>query len=435
MAKTFLGRIFDIQDTTDVERTVTSITKGSALKGFNVWILICSSILASIGLDVNSTAVIIGAMLISPLMNPILGVGLSLGINDRDLFIKALRNLAMATLFSLLASTFYFLVTPLGSITSELAARTKPTLLDVLVALFGGIAGIISSSRKESNNAIPGVAIATALMPPLCTAGFGIATGNWMYFLGAFYLFFINAVFISLSTYLIVKYLKFPLKEYVNSRTRKRYARLSAVLVALVLLPSVYFLYNVYSELRTKRKIEQLVIQPISDDGNEILKWEYLKKDSVTDVSIYYSGKAINEEKRKEMELVCEANGVDNCKLQVMRVNMTKEEITGLSEATSRRILEDMELKMAQQRLSSEDSAHMWETELLQVAREAAVAFDFIDSMWMGKTFMVKDSSRLDTLVNVWYKSRRPMDKKQERQVSGFIKLRLKTDTVIMRDL
>ena len=190
-----LNRVANISDGTDVFGTIEHIKKDINIRGSNIWILVCSTMLASIGLDLNSAAVIIGAMLISPLMSPILGIGLAVGINDRDTLIESLKNFGLAIAVSLLTSVFYFLITPLGEPTSEIIARTQPTLLDVFVAIFGGIAGIVAGSRKEKTSAIPGVAIATALMPPICVAGFGIATGHWNYFAGAFYLFFINAVF------------------------------------------------------------------------------------------------------------------------------------------------------------------------------------------------------------------------------------------------
>jgi uncharacterized hydrophobic protein (TIGR00271 family) len=179
----FFEKILDLRATSDFEKAKSTVSEGVSLRGYNLWILVCAALLASLGLDTNSTAVIIGAMLISPLMSPILGVGMAVAIHEKELLIRSLRNLAMAVAISLFASTLYFILTPLGEVTPELQARTFPTLLDVLVALFGGIAGIISISRRDQTNAIPGVAIATALMPPLCTAGFGIATLRWNYFL------------------------------------------------------------------------------------------------------------------------------------------------------------------------------------------------------------------------------------------------------------
>ena len=179
--------------------------KGVEFKGANLWILIFAIFMASLGLNVNSTAVIIGAMLISPLMGPIMGVGLSVGLNDFELMKRSLKSFLITTLFSVTTATIFFLVSPVAEGQSELLARTSPTIYDVFIALMGGLAGVTALSTKEKGNVIPGVAIATALMPPLCTAGYGLATGNLIYFLGAFYLYFINSVFISLATFLGVR--------------------------------------------------------------------------------------------------------------------------------------------------------------------------------------------------------------------------------------
>ncbi|HNW52428.1 MAG TPA: TIGR00341 family protein, partial [Prolixibacteraceae bacterium] len=192
--KLFLNDIFNLShEQAEHLETIHSIEKGVDFKGVNVWTLVFAIFIASVGLNVNSTAVIIGAMLISPLMGPIMGLGLSIGIYDFDLLKKSLKNLVVAVFISVVTSAIYFFISPLSEAQSELLSRTTPTIYDVLIALFGGLAGIVAGSTKEKGNTIPGVAIATALMPPLCTAGFGIATGNFLYFIGAFYLFFINA--------------------------------------------------------------------------------------------------------------------------------------------------------------------------------------------------------------------------------------------------
>lgn len=186
--KDFFVRNFDLQhDKEDEAETIESIKRGVEFKGMNLWVLIFATFIASLGLNTNSTAVIIGAMLISPLMGPIMGFGLGLGINDFELIKRSFRNFATATIFSVITSSLYFLISPISEAQSELLARTQPTLYDVLIAFFGGLAGIVASSTKYKGNVIPGVAIATALMPPLCTAGFGLATGNFYYFFGAFY--------------------------------------------------------------------------------------------------------------------------------------------------------------------------------------------------------------------------------------------------------
>ena len=207
----FFVRNFDIrQEKEDDRETIESIKRGVEFKGTNLWVLIFATFIASLGLNMNSTAVIIGAMLISPLMGPIMGFGLGLGTFDFELIKRAFRNFATATVFGIITSTIYFLLTPIDEAQSELLARTQPTVYDVLIAFFGGLAGIVASSTKSKGNVIPGVAIATALMPPLCTAGFGLASGNLYYFFGALYLYFINTVFISLATFLVVRLLKYP---------------------------------------------------------------------------------------------------------------------------------------------------------------------------------------------------------------------------------
>ena len=201
--KSFLGEYLDLRKDKDNElATVDSIRKGVEFKGANLWILIFAIFMASLGLNVNSTAVIIGAMLISPLMGPIMGVGLSVGLNDFELMKRSLKSFLITTAFSVTTATIFFLLAPIAGSQSELLARTSPTIYDVFIALFGGLAGVVALSTKEKGNVIPGVAIATALMPPLCTAGYGLASGNLIYFLGAFYLYFINSVFISLATFL-----------------------------------------------------------------------------------------------------------------------------------------------------------------------------------------------------------------------------------------
>lgn len=291
--KDFLSDLTSLQDDTDVDGTIRIITKGVDLKGANIWILIASAMLASIGLDVNSSAVIIGAMLISPLMSPILGIGLGTGIADQDLLWKSLKSFSVAVVVSLVASTFYFLLTPLGQVTPELLARTKPTLLDVGVAIFGGIAGIVANSRMEKSNAIPGVAIATALMPPLCTAGFGIAKGDYSFFLGAFYLFFINSVFISLSTYVIVRFLQFPYKQFLDIRVKKRIQKWIVIFVVIVVVPSGIIFWDVVKDANAKHRIELFLDNVISSEKYEAINWEMIETDSLPIVKVFVIGEPI----------------------------------------------------------------------------------------------------------------------------------------------
>lgn len=235
-----------LREDTDYEATIDTISKSVEFRGMNMWILVFAIIVASVGLNVNSTAVIIGAMLISPLMGPINGIGLSVGIMDEYLLQKSVKNLGIMVLVSLLASFLYFLLSPLGDAQSELLARTRPTIFDVFIAFFGGLAGIVATSRKsQSITVISGVAIATALMPPLCTAGYGLATAQFKYFFGAFYLFFLNSFFIALATFVMVRFLSFPQIQYVEPGRKRAVKRIITIFTIIVLVPSIILAIDV----------------------------------------------------------------------------------------------------------------------------------------------------------------------------------------------
>lgn len=235
----YLRHIVYLEDDLDRAAASASIKKNIAFRGPNVIILACAILIASVGLNVNSIPVIIGAMLISPVMGPIVGFGLGLGTNDTELLKNAAKNFAIMVAISIIVASVYFVVTPLRlSNPTELLARTRPTIYDVLIALFGGVAGMMEFSRKERGTVISGVAIATALMPPLCTIGFGIASLNPSYIFGAAYLFLINSFFIALSTFLVVKFLGFE-SVATDDFHRKRNPRVVAVVLVLMLVPSI----------------------------------------------------------------------------------------------------------------------------------------------------------------------------------------------------
>lgn len=236
------------EDREDAVRIDAALRAGIVMRGTNLWVLIFAILIASIGLNVNSTAVVIGAMLISPLLGPSLGVGYGIGILDLALVRASVKNLAIASLIALATSTAYFLVSPLHGAQSELLARTAPSIWDVLIAFSGGLAGIIGATRKEKSTVIPGVAIATALMPPLCTAGFGIATRNWRYFFGASYLFTINCVFIAAAAAIVISAFRLPHKKFVESAVERRVKRLLAAIVVVTLLPSLYLAYRLVGD-------------------------------------------------------------------------------------------------------------------------------------------------------------------------------------------
>ena len=262
--KDYLRRTFryyaNIYDHIDTEDAAQRIKSGIWFRGPNVWILAFSIVIASAGLNVNSTAVIIGAMLISPLMGPIIGLGLALGTNDLELLKLAAKNLLVMVVISLVASTLFFLLSPLELINpTELAARTRPTIYDVLIALFGGLAGILENSRKERGTVIAGVAIATALMPPLCTAGYGLSCLHFKFFFGAMYLFVINTVFITLATYVMVKYLRFKAVSGLDPAVAKKRRNTISALIAIVVIPSIISAIGMIQDNNFERNVEAFV--------------------------------------------------------------------------------------------------------------------------------------------------------------------------------
>ena len=276
--KKFLSELLDFREDTDREATVEAIKNDIGFKGATAWILVCSIFVASIGLNANSTAVVIGAMLISPLMGPILVVGLSIAINDVDTLKRSLINLGIMIVLSLLTAFLFFYLFPLSEDTSELLGRVKPDIRDVLIAFFGGSALLIARTKRGTiASAIFGVAIATALMPPLCTAGYGLAKGNWMYFGGAMYLFTINTIFIALATFIILKVLRFPMLKYVNSAKRKRIGRIASVLAIVVMIPAIWTFVNVLKESNFNRDADAFVKKELKGMDH----FEYMKKNAV----------------------------------------------------------------------------------------------------------------------------------------------------------
>lgn len=268
-------KLLDFIDLTQGEdnkqNVLENVKSNISFRGANLWILACAIVIASVGLNVNSTAVIIGAMLISPLMGPIIGAGFSLGIYDFGLFKKSLKNLCVATVVSLTVSTLYFYLSPFKETQSELLARTSPNIYDILIAFFGGLVGVIAITRKEKGNPIPGVAIATALMPPLCTAGYGLAVGNWRFFGGAIYLYVINCVFICVATFLIVKFLKYPRLTGLEKKREQQITYLITFLTLVLLVPSLYFGYTLFEEKKFDQRVNTFLQQEITDKGYTII--------------------------------------------------------------------------------------------------------------------------------------------------------------------
>ena len=311
-----------LKEDTDYEATVKYISSSVEFRGVNLWVLAFAIIVASVGLNVNSTAVIIGAMLISPIMGPILGVGLSIGTLDEELLKRSLRNFLIMVAISLVTSTLYFLVSPLSEAQSELLARTRPTIFDVIIAFFGGLAGIVATSRKSQPfTVISGVAIATALMPPLCTAGYGLATWQMRFFGGASYLFFINSFFIALATFIMVRFLKFPQRRYLNPTRLNAVKRMTYLFAILVMIPSVFMAINLVRESAFNSQAIKFVndIQQMPYFENVQLidaQRNYEKKEQT--VTLRVIGKPLTVEDISRMQSIMRADyGLNHAKLVI----------------------------------------------------------------------------------------------------------------------
>jgi len=327
----YYGFIFEDIDTRDAAQRI----KGSiSFRGPNAWILAFAIILASVGLNVNSTAVIIGAMLVSPLMGPIIGAGLALGTNDIDLLKSASKNLLVMVVISLMASTLFFLLSPLSLVNpTELQARTSPTIYDVLIAFFGGMAGILENSRKERGTVLSGVAIATALMPPLCTAGYGLAHLNMHFFLGALYLFIINSVFIALATYLMVKYLRFETVSGISEDLAIKRRNLISTILVIILVPSIWSAFALIRSNNFERNVQEFV------ESNRLIGprtyiYDYRVKGHKAVVAV--TGEPLSEDDRASIYIKAGRFNIKQSDLSVL------EHSFGLSQQDMENILEDI---------------------------------------------------------------------------------------------
>ena len=369
----YVKSIVNIRNDVDYEGSIKAIQKDIDFNGVNVWILGASIVIASIGLNVNSTAVVIGAMLISPLMGPIVGLGLSIGINDFQLLIRSLKSLSTAVLISVLISAIYFLLTPFGEVQSELIARTRPNLLDVLIAIFSGIALIVAKTQKGTvASVILGVAIATALMPPLCTAGYGLANGNWRFFFGAFYLFLINSVFIALSTWLIVKYLRFPLATHMDKAKQKKVKNYILIFSLLVIIPSGVTFWNTIQESIFKSKAGQFIAENFQFEGTYISnKKVSYENDDESLIEVFLIGEIVSEKSERELIKKLSNYELDKTELKIYQSkDKTKETAEELMARTKVGILEDIYKKNESLLQNKDEKIAFLEDELIKIKKD-----------------------------------------------------------------
>jgi uncharacterized hydrophobic protein (TIGR00271 family) len=329
----YYANLHEHMDTVDAAER---IKKAIWFRGPNVYILAFSIIIASVGLNVNSTAVIIGAMLISPLMGPIIGMGMALGTNDTALLRDSLRNLLVMVFISLVVSTLFFLLSPLSLLNpTELEARTSPTIYDVLIAFFGGLAGIFENSRKDRGTVLSGVAIATALMPPLCTAGYGIAHWNAHYFIGAMYLFLINGVFIIIATYFMVKYLRFKTVAGIDEKTARNRRNLITAVMVIMTAPSMYTAFTLVFDNNFERKVEAFVAENRIVGSSYIYDYDIVKEKGKRKVELYVAGEAPDKEQMDKLLASATENGIKPgiIRLNSHTIGLTQEYLDNMLEA------------------------------------------------------------------------------------------------------
>ncbi|WP_258103219.1 TIGR00341 family protein [Marinoscillum sp. MHG1-6] len=441
----FMNERFNLHEDKERESTtINEIKKGVEFKGANLWILIFAIFIASIGLNVDSTAVIIGAMLISPLMGPIIGVGLGAGINDFELIKKAFKNLSVAVLASVLTSALYFWITPLHEAQNELLARTEPTLWDVLIAFFGGLAGIVAGSRKEKSNAIPGVAIATALMPPLCTAGYGLANGNWYFFIGAFYLFFINSVLISVATFLIVRALKYPKKKFESPAAERKVKSYILAFVLITIIPSVYLAYGVVRRTLFEQNARHFVSTEVAFEETYVINQEYAIQENKGIINLTLYGKPLTDEEIKELEgrmknyKLGEAELVIRQGYEEDRSEETKEEFERMSASLKLDILNDLYSQSEEQIKSKDDQIAVLEEELFKLRSKRYPITDISKELSIQyptlKTISIGDmtNQNQDTVCYAVLSFTRTPYRRDIAKIEEWLTVRTKADSLVV---
>lgn len=450
--KKFFRDLLDFREDTDREATLIAIKNDIPFKGATSWILICSIFVASVGLNANSTAVVIGAMLISPLMGPILGVGLSIAINDVDTLKRSMKNLVIMIVLSLITAFLFFKFFPLSEDTSELLGRVKPDIRDVLIAFFGGLALIIAKTKRGTiASAIFGVAIATALMPPLCTAGYGLAKGNFPYFFGAMYLFTINTIFIGLATFLVVKVLGFPMLKYANSTKRKRTARIATAIAIIVMIPATLTFIDVWRESRfineaqafVNKELEQLphahfiksnAIFTYSEKKGEpsILKLNSFGLDQISEETI-----SILKARMKDYPALTRAKlifnqnhskNLDN--LRYMDQLRYRDSLALLSQAEKIDFLENKVRKLSKY----EDLQIPFE----ELTKEVEINYEDIDKLSYA-TVISSNFKKLDTLAEFTVKWKDAVNAdaiaKEQQKLYRWLKQKYKLDTLVVKQV
>lgn len=436
--KSDIKAITNISDHIDTDAAARSIRSNVAFRGPNVWILAFSIIIASVGLNVNSTAVIIGAMLISPLMGPIIGIGLGLGVNDTKLIRVGLKNLLVMVGISLMASFLYFLMTPLKLANpTELLSRTNPTIYDVIIALFGGAAGLLEISRKEKGTVLSGVAIATALMPPLCTAGYGLASGHMSYFFGALMLFIINGVFIIIATYLMSKILGFPEYEFLDAKQARRTRSLVTLVFVLVTIPSILSAITMIRSNKFTQNAERFVLENRMLDTGYIYDYD-IDTHKGGKIALYIAGNMLDENEKSRLRLSAKDHGIDPERVEFYAHQIAPNE-NGSADKLVRDIYartdseigkRDAQIRMLEMELSKYKQKEIPYT---QISREIVSQYPQVKEIYISRgADVTTDSLYSKDCILVVAKTQRALGGEAKLRMTEFLKARLNDTTVVV---
>ena len=420
------------KDISDLHQTAEGIRSGAEFKGANLWVLIFAIFIASLGLNTNSTAVIIGAMLISPLMGPIIGMGLAAGISDFALMKKSLRNYAVATVISIITATLYFATSPLSEAQSELLARTSPTIYDVFIAIFGGAAGILALSTRGNTNVIPGVAIATALMPPLCTAGFGLASGNWLYFLGAFYLYFINTVFIAFATYVGVRMMRFPTKSFPDKSREKKVQRYLLTVIIVTMCPSIYMTYTIVRQTIFSANVNNFIQTEMSQMGATVISKETDYKSQK--ISLTLIGRELSERQQDSLRGFLKRYHLENAHLTFIQGYHSKQlpvqQILSAEQSKTALLTEqhNQEVRSRKEQLRYYENFQQLS---LDLRPEVAILFPQTSDLHLAPVLTpAHDSVKADTFVLATTRVKSKLSAEERTQLQRWLQQRIATDSL-----
>ncbi|MBE0391620.1 putative hydrophobic protein (TIGR00271 family) [Flavobacterium sp. 7E] len=405
----------------DKYRVLENVTSNISFRGSNLWILACAIVIASIGLNVNSTAVIIGAMLISPLMGPIIGAGFGLGIFDFDLLKKSLKNLLVATVVGLVVSAVYFYISPFKETQPELLSRTAPNIYDILIAFSGGLVGAIAITRVEKGNPIPGVAIATALMPPLCTAGYGIAIGSMKFFFGAIYLYSINCVFICISTFFIVTFLKYPKKKQLEEKNEKKVKYIITTLITILILPSIYFAYQLFEQKNYQHQIDVFIENEFSNKGIAILYKKTKFTESPKKLELGFLSKKFTDKQIKGFNEKLKEYNIPNTKLTVLQ-DTTDLKTDILNEIKyNKSVLSEKDVAILS--LKKEIQANKYDNKAL--LGEIRILFPEVENIAVSNHTFNESTDSTSTIPVLIYKSKLPLNDQNTIKLTNWLQQRL----------